>query len=108
MANVRRYFYARSHLTSTVVPFDLERHQSLLRGPHVIGDNRDGVIKTNDLARPLTLTVITASLDEFSLRHGKIRRKVCHDTFRRHRHVSVGRGSHLRKCQTTRSTRGQT
>ena len=32
-----------------VVPFDLERGQPLLGRPHVIGDNRDGVVEANDL-----------------------------------------------------------
>ena len=32
-----------------VVPFDLERRESLLGRPHVIGDNRDGIVETHDL-----------------------------------------------------------
>ena len=37
----------------TVVPFDLQRRQALLRRSHVIGDDRDGVVEPHDLAHTL-------------------------------------------------------
>ena len=33
----------------SVVPFDDERGQPLLRGPHMIGDDGDGVVEPHDL-----------------------------------------------------------
>ena len=37
----------------TVVPFDLERLQPLLRGTHVIGHDGDGIVEPDDLAHAL-------------------------------------------------------
>ncbi len=36
-----------------VVPFDHQRRQPFLRGPHVVGDDRDGVVEPHDLTHAL-------------------------------------------------------
>ena len=55
-----------------VVPFDLERRESFLRRPHVVGDDRDGVVESNDLAHALDgLAFASSTLRSLPAEHGR-------------------------------------
>ena len=60
----------------TVVPFDLERRQPLLRRPHMVGHDRDGVVEPHDLAHALDgLGGCVIDALRTTAKHGRLRER---------------------------------